>query len=45
MYPAADYLYTTVSKAGINQDGSFLPVIMNCTYIKGMDYTIAVVIS
>jgi hypothetical protein len=45
MYPAADYLYATVSKAGINQDGNSLPVIINCTYIKGMDYTIAMVIS
>jgi hypothetical protein len=45
MYPAADYLCTTVSKAGMNQDGHFLPVVINCTYIKGVDYTIAMVIS
>jgi len=43
MYPAANCMYTSVNKAGMNQDGSLLPVIINCTYIKGLDYTIALV--
>jgi hypothetical protein len=45
MYPAANYMYTSVSKAGMNQDDSPLPVIINCTYIKGVDYTTATVCS
>jgi len=44
MYPAANYMYTSVNKAGMNQDGSPLPVIINCTYIKGVDCTTAMVL-
>jgi sodium-independent sulfate anion transporter 11 len=45
MYLAVDFLCTTVTKAGINQGNSSLPLVINCTYIKGMDYTTAKVIS
>ncbi|XP_033610931.1 sodium-independent sulfate anion transporter isoform X3 [Cryptotermes secundus] len=41
MYLAVDFLCTTVTKAGINQGSGSLPLVINCTYIKGMDYTTA----
>jgi sodium-independent sulfate anion transporter 11 len=45
MYVAVDFLCKTVTKAGINQGSSSLPLVINCTYIKEMDYTTAMVIS
>jgi hypothetical protein len=45
MYPVADYFCTTVNKAGMIQGNSSLPVVINCTYIKAMDYTTALVVS
>ncbi|XP_021925205.1 sodium-independent sulfate anion transporter-like isoform X2 [Zootermopsis nevadensis] len=45
MYPAVHYFCRTVNKAGMIQGNSSLPVVINCTYIKGLDYTTALVIS
>ncbi|KAJ9585618.1 hypothetical protein L9F63_002588, partial [Diploptera punctata] len=39
MYPAADYFSNIVFKAGISENGIFLPVVIDFEYMKGMDYT------
>ena len=41
MYPAAEYVSNVI--CGINENGIFPPVVLDCEYIKATDYTTVMV--
>lgn len=41
MYPAINYFCTSLYKAGMNYGKGSLPVVVNCIFFKGFDYTTA----
>ncbi|KAG8306811.1 hypothetical protein J6590_038752 [Homalodisca vitripennis] len=40
-FPAVDFMRTSVGRAGIRQGSSHLPVVVDCRYILGADFTAA----
>jgi len=43
-FPAVDFIKQSVGNAGIKQGSSQLPVVVDCRYILGADFTAAKVI-
>ncbi|XP_069683415.1 sodium-independent sulfate anion transporter-like isoform X2 [Periplaneta americana] len=41
MYPAVNFFCTVLYKTGMNQGRGSLPVVINCMFFKGFDYTTA----
>ena len=43
-FPAVDFIRASVGRAGIKQGASQLPVVVDCRFILGADYTAAKVL-
>lgn len=40
-FPAVDFMRASVGRAGVKQGSSHLPVVVDCRYILGADFTAA----